>query len=43
MIVHFVEFLQTPSTDCLPYTEIVTAAEPPWYMEYLVALALYLQ
>ena len=30
MIVHFVEFLQTPSTDCLPYTEILTAAEQAW-------------
>ena len=43
MIVHFVEFLQTSSTDSLLYTEILTAAEPPWYAEYLVDLALYLQ
>ena len=30
MIVHFVEFLQTSSTDSLLYTEILTAAEQAW-------------
>lgn len=43
MIVHFVEYLQTPSTDSLPYTELPIAAEPPWYTKYLVDLELYLQ